>query len=88
VNKTKQLSFTIKNTAKTTLQGFVDDSELSPPLAVVSGAGSFALAKNKTQKVTVEFSPTAAGKVSGTITITTGASKTGTQTVSITGKGK
>ena len=56
-NKSEKLSFTITNSAKTVLQGYVDASALVGPLTVLSGAGSFTLAKNKKTKVVVEFAP-------------------------------
>jgi VCBS repeat-containing protein len=85
-NKSEKLSFTITNSAKTVLQGYVDASGVVGPLSVVSGAGSFTLAKNKKTKVVVEFAPTASGKFTGAITVTSGDQKHLQETISISGK--
>ncbi len=84
--KSHKLSFTIKNTAKTTLQGNVDDSGVLSPLSVINGAGPFSLGKNKVQKVTVEAAPTEAGPFSATIAIHSGDPKH--LIVSVTAKGR
>jgi len=88
IGKSAKLSFMIKNTAKTTLDGDVDDSALVSPLTVTVGAGSFSLGHNKTQKVTVEAAPTATGAFSGTITIHSGDPKHLLVTVTAKGSGK
>jgi hypothetical protein len=86
VRKTRMLPFTITNSGKTSLQGYVDASGLVTPLTVVSGAGPFTLRKNKMMKVTVQFAPTIAGKFTAAITITSGDKKHRTETVAISGR--
>jgi outer membrane protein assembly factor BamB len=87
ISKSPKLSFTIKNTAKTTLYGDVE-SALSPPLSVTIGAGPFTLGHNQTHKVTVEAAPTEAAAFSATITIHSGDPKHLMVGVAINGRGK
>jgi hypothetical protein len=88
VGKNKTLSFTFKNTAKTKLAGEVDAGGIVPPFNVSAGAGSFSLARNKTQKVSVTFAPMKAGSFMQTITIRSGDPKHPTTTVTVKGKGR
>ncbi len=59
VNSTASKKLKVKNKGKGTLQ--VTIGTLDPPFTVTSGSGTFNLAKGKTEKVTVQFKPTATG---------------------------
>ena len=84
--KVRKLSFTIKNTAKTTLYGDVDATALAAPLSVTAGAGSFTLRHNQIHHVTVEAAPIKEGPFSGTISVDFGNPKY--RTVSVVAKGR
>jgi len=83
--KVRKLSFTIKNTAKTTLDGEVDTTALAGALSVTAGAGPFTLGRNQVRHVTVVASPIEAGAFSGTIAVNFGNPKY--RTVSVMAKG-
>ena len=83
--KVRKLSFTIKNTAKATLDGEVDTTALAGALSVTAGAGPFTLGRNQVRHVTVEASPIEAGAFSGTIAVNFGNPKY--RTVSVMAKG-
>jgi len=83
--KVRQLSFTIKNTAKTTLYGDVDATALAAPLSVTAGAGPFTLGHNQIHHVTVEAAPIEEGPFSGMISVDFGNPKY--RTVSVMAKG-
>jgi hypothetical protein len=59
-------TFTVVNTSPSTLSGSVS---VGAPFRVVAG-GSFSLAPNATQTVTVRFAPTAAGTFAGNVNVT------------------
>jgi len=61
VNSTASKKLKVKNKGKGTLQ--VTIGTLDPPFTVTSGGGPFNLPKGKTEKVTVQFNPTATGPV-------------------------
>ncbi|MGC2494460.1 choice-of-anchor D domain-containing protein [Candidatus Binatus sp.] len=61
VNSTASKKIKVKNKGKGTLQ--VTIGTLDPPFTVTTGSGTFNLAKGKTEKVTVQFKPTATGPV-------------------------
>ena len=61
VNSTASKKLKVKNKGKGTLQ--VTIGTLDPPFAVTSGSGTINLPKGKTEKVTVQFKPTATGAV-------------------------
>jgi hypothetical protein len=79
-NTTTNLTFTVKNTGGGTLSG---TATTSPPFSIVGG-GSFNLASNASQTVTVRYSPTLVSSGdSGVVTLTAGGG--GTSTVSLSG---
>lgn len=87
VNSTKTKKLKIKNKGKGGLQ--VTIGTLDPPFAVTSGTGTFNLPKGKTQKVTVQFNPTATGTTtSQTLTITSNDPKHPSHNLNASGSGK
>jgi hypothetical protein len=59
VNSTKSKKLKVKNKGKAPLQVTIGTLDL--PFKVISGVGTFNLAKGKTENVTVQFNPTAKG---------------------------
>jgi hypothetical protein len=87
VNSTKTKKLKIKNKGKGGLQVII--GTLDPPFAVTSGSGTFNLPKGKTQKVTVQFNPTAKGAAAPqTLTITSDDPKHPSHNVTASGSGK
>lgn len=84
--KARKLSFTIKNTAQTTLYGDVNATALASPLSVTAGAGPFTLSHNQVRHVTIEAAPTKAGSFSGSLSVDFGNPKY--RTVSVIAKGR
>ncbi len=84
----KTLSFTIENVGKGELRGEVDTSGIVAPLSVTAGAGGFALAHNKSRKVSNKFAPMGAGTFPGAVNIVTGDPKHLNVEVSITAQGR
>lgn len=80
VGQTKSLTVTVKNKGTGTLTG---TATAAAPFSVTSG-GSFSLAANQTQAVTVRYAPTAAGASSGSLTL---ASNGGNASVALSGTG-
>jgi hypothetical protein len=75
-NKTKDLSFTVRNGGGGTLAG---NASVLAPFSVVSGA-SYSLGAGQSQTVTIRFSPTAEGSQSRTVTFSGGGGATATVT--------
>jgi Abnormal spindle-like microcephaly-assoc'd, ASPM-SPD-2-Hydin len=87
INSTKTKKLKIKNKGKGGLQIII--GTLDPPFAVTSGSGTFNLPKGKTQKVTVQFNPTAKGAAAPqTLTITSDDPKHPSHNVTASGSGK
>ena len=64
----------------------ISSISITPPFAIASNTcGTSTLAANSTCQLTIDFTPTTSGAVSGILTITDSA---GTQTVSLTGTGQ
>ncbi|MCC2670575.1 MAG: hypothetical protein K0Q72_3046 [Armatimonadetes bacterium] len=82
--KTKRMTLKLKNKGRVAVSGEV--GTLTAPYLVLSG-GYFSLAAGATQKVVVEFAPTAAGPSSRTLAVTSTASAVAAQ-VPVTGRGK
>ena len=68
----RTLSFKIRNSGASTLNGNVDASGLAAPLFMTGGAVQFSLARGQSTTVTVQAAPTQPGAFSGTIIITSG----------------
>jgi len=83
--RTKVKTFKIKNTGRTSLQGYV--ASLDAPFRVSVGSGSFTLAPGKALTVKVEFSPVATGSQSQTLQITSTDPARQTVNLSVTGIG-
>jgi len=83
----KLLSFKIKNIGTGQLVGQV--GSLTAPFSVTAGGGAFNLAPGATEKVTVQFAPTAPGHVSQplTIIVTAPGKPVAGITVTVSGKG-
>ncbi len=73
-------TFTVTNTGQGTLTG---SASTTAPFSIVSG-GSFSLAANQSQAVTVRFSPTTSGAATGSVSVT---SNSGSTSVGLTGTG-
>jgi Abnormal spindle-like microcephaly-assoc'd, ASPM-SPD-2-Hydin len=87
LNSTASKKLKIKNKGKGTLQ--VTVGTLDPPFTVTSGSGTFNLPKGKTEKVTVQFKPTATGLVTPQIlSISSDDPKHPTHNVTASGSGK
>ncbi len=68
----RTLSFKIRNSGASRLNGNVDASAVAAPLGMTGGAGRFSLARGQLTTVTVQAAPTQPGAFSGTIIITSG----------------
>ena len=78
---------TIKNKGKAPLQVIV--GTLALPFKIISGSGTINLPKGKTQKVTVQFNPTATGVTAPqTLTISSDDPKHPSHNVTASGSGK
>ncbi|MFZ0677939.1 hypothetical protein [Candidatus Binatus sp.] len=87
VNSTASKKLKVKNKGKGTLQ--VTIGTLDPPFTVTSGSGTINLPKGKTEKVTVQFNPTATGAVTPQIlSITSDDPKHPSHNVTASGSGK
>ena len=87
VDSTKSKKLKIKNKGKGSLQ--VTVGTLAPPFTVSSGNGTFNIAKGKTENVTVQFKPTAAGATpEQTLTIMSDDPKHPSHNVTASGSGK
>jgi hypothetical protein len=87
VDSTKSKQLKIKNKGKGSLQ--VTVGTLAPPFSVTSGSGTFNLAKDKTEKVTVKFEPSAKGAIpEQTLTIMSDDPKHPSHDLTASGSGK
>ncbi|MFZ0677270.1 choice-of-anchor D domain-containing protein [Candidatus Binatus sp.] len=87
VNSTKSKKLKVKNKGKAPLQVTIGTLDL--PFKVISGVGTFNLAKGKTENVTVQFNPTAKGAATPqTLSITSDDPKHPTHNETATGSGK
>lgn len=87
VNSTKTKNLKVKNKGKAPLQVII--GTLGLPFKVISGGGTINLPKGKTQKVTVQFNPTATGATAPqTLTITSDDPKHPSHNVNASGSGK
>jgi hypothetical protein len=84
--RTLTRTLTIKNVNKGILAGGVDLSGVTTPF-IASGAGPFSLAHKQTTKVVVKFAPTAPGRFSGTIAISSTDPNTPFVNVPVLGRG-
>lgn len=81
VGSTKDLPVTVRNCGGQTLTG---SASVGAPFSIVSG-GSFSLAANQSQTVTVRFSPTAKGGFTGSVSVS---SNGGPASVNLKGTGE
>jgi hypothetical protein len=71
---TSNLTFTVKNTGSSTLSG---TATVAPPFQIASG-GTYSLAANQSQTVTVSYTPTTSGIYQQTVTFSGGGGATAT----------
>jgi hypothetical protein len=83
---TKSETFRIRNMGKFDLH--ITVGTLLAPFQVQSGGGSTTLSKGQVAPVTVTFTPTAVGKVSQDLTVTSDDPKHPSRTVTVSGTGK
>jgi len=86
VGQTKTKTFKIKNTGTSTLLGNVGAP--TDPFSVTSGGGAFTLAPGQSKVITVQFAPTAAGRSTRTLTITSTDTARPSASVTMTGLGR
>lgn len=85
VGRTRTLTLTLRNAGRTALD--VSVGSLTAPFEVIEGGGDFTLARGKSRKVRIRFSPTAVGRSRQDLLIESTDPNLPTTTVAVVGRG-